>query len=134
MLSLEGRIQIISGTTPTAMTEHCVPSCSPPTSAIAVLAKASYFLGEAPLRPYVGGGIGGGYIRQVVRPGGLTDCGDGTKQCVDTVTGGPLLLAGGGGLMYELGSIALIAGVTANVGVPKFILNVDALLGLGLHI
>jgi hypothetical protein len=134
MLSLEGRIQFVSGTTATGMTEHCVPSCSSPGTAIAAIAKASWFFAPAPLRPFLSGGLGGGSIRQVVKLGGVADCGNGSQQCVDTVTGGPVLLAVGGGIAYEMGSLALLAVLTANVGVPNFMLNLDAILGLGLRL
>jgi len=62
------------------------------------------------------------------------DCGNGTEQCIDTVTGGPLLLAAGGGVAYQLGKVALLGSVTATVGAPNFILNIDATLGLGLRL
>jgi hypothetical protein len=132
MLSVEGRIQYVSGTTPTGTTEHCKPSCTPPGTALAAIVKANWFFGSGPLRPFVSAGAGGGNIRQVVKPLGLTDCGNGMQQCVDTVTGGPLLLAAGGGVAYEMGSLVLLGTLTANVGVPNFMLNFDALVGLGL--
>ncbi len=141
MLSVEGRLQIISGTTPTPTTASCMPSCSPPGTAFAGLAKASFFLTQGQLRPFLSAGVGGGNIRQVVEVKGATDCGkvpagatNGTAQCVDTVTGGPLLLAAGGGIAYEMGSLALLGTLTANVGVPQLMLNVDAVVGLGLRL
>ena len=134
LLSLEGRFQIISGTTATAMTEHCVPSCKPPGTAFAGLLKASWFFSSEKLSPFVSGGIGAGKIRHVVKPNGLLDCGNGQEQCVDTVTGGPLLLAVGGGLAYQLGTLTLLGSVTTNVAVPNFMLNLDAVLGLGLRL
>lgn len=134
VLSLEGRFQIITGTTPTPTTPQCVPSCKPPTTAFAGLLKGTWFLGSDKVRPFVSGGIGGGSIRQVVKVAGARDCDGGGKQCVDTVTGGPLLLAAGGGVAYQLGTVALLGGVTANVGVPNFLLNVDLTLGLGLRL
>jgi hypothetical protein len=135
MLSLDGRIQIVSGTTSVISTPSCARSCSPPSSGIAVLAKASWFMLPGPLRPFVVGGLGGGNIRQVVTVAGVKDCGSGKNQsCVDTVTGGPFLLALGGGVAYEMGSLALLGTATANVGVPNFMLNIDLLVGLGLRI
>jgi hypothetical protein len=134
MLSIEGRIQFVSGTTPTGATAHCMPSCSPPGTALAAVAKANWFFASGPLRPFLSGGVGGGNIRQVVTLEGVTDCGSGNQQCVDTVTGGPLLLAVGGGLAYEMGSLLLLGTLTANVGVPNFMLNVDALIGVGLRL
>ena len=141
LISAEGRLQIIAGTTSTPTTEHCAPSCTPPGTAFAGLAKVSWFLSSAPLRPFLSAGVGGGNIRQVVKVAGAMDCGKlaagataGTEQCVDTVTGGPLLLAAGGGIAYDLGSLALLGSLTANVGVPKLMLNVDALIGLGLRL
>jgi hypothetical protein len=134
MLSVEGRIQFVSGTTPTGPTEHCMPSCSPPGTAFAAIVKANWFFASGPLRPFLSGGVGAGNIRQVVTLAGVRDCGNGNQQCVDTVTGGPLLMAAGGGLAYEMGSVVLLGTLTANVGVPNFMLNVDALIGLGLRL
>jgi hypothetical protein len=133
VLSLEGRIQIISGTTPTPLSENCIPSCKPPGTAIAGLLKASWFFSSDKLSPFVSGGVGAGSIRQVVKPNGLS-CGTPAVQCVDTVTGGPLLLAVGGGIAYQLGTVALLGSVTTNLGVPNFMLNVDAVLGLALRL
>jgi hypothetical protein len=134
VLSLEGRLQIISGTTPTATTAHCMPSCKPPGTAFAGLVKASWFFSSDKLSPFVSGGVGAGKIRHVVKPKGLDDCGTGAEQCVDTVTGGPLLLAAGGGIAYQLGKLTLLGSVTTNLAVPNFMLNVDLVLGLGLRL
>jgi len=145
MLSLEGRLQIITGTTQVTGSSKCPNSCSPPSTAFAVMAKATYYLLAGPLRPFVQGGIGGGAIREVVKltvtpnpadPSQATHCGvSGTEPtCVDTVTGGPLLLAAGGGVAYGLGAVDLLASLTANVGVPNFMLNVDLTLGVGMRL
>jgi hypothetical protein len=144
LLSLDGRIQVITGTTQVFSMPSCEQSpCKPPSTAIAVLAKANWYLTTGPLRPFLIGGLGGGAIREVVKPNVMvqpTGCGPGTaampgsSQCVDTVTGGPFLIAAGAGLSYDIGSISLLASLTANVGIPKFMLNVDATLGLGLHL
>jgi hypothetical protein len=134
LVGLDGRVQFITGTT-------SAPNGggSPPTSAIAVFARASWYFSRAPVRPFVTGGVGVGAIRQVVTLNGLdgkglTDCGSGKEQCVDTVTGGPLFLAAGGGVAYELGSFVVLASMTANGGIPKWMLNLDALVGVGLHL
>jgi len=144
-LSLEGRLQIITGTTQVTGSAACPTSCSPPSTAFAVMAKATYYLSPGPLRPFVQGGIGGGAIREVVKltvtpnpadPTQATHCGtSGTEpSCVDTVTGGPLLLAAGGGVSYDLGPVDLLASLVANVGVPHFMLNVDLTLGVGMRL
>ncbi|MES1171871.1 MAG: tetratricopeptide repeat protein [Bacteroidota bacterium] len=134
MLSVEGRLQIVSGTTTVTSMPSCMPSCAAPSVGFAALAKANWFLGAAPFRPFVSVGAGGGTIRQVVKLN-VSDCGAAMNQpCVDTVTGGPLLLAAGGGVVYEMGSLALLGSLTANVGVPKLMLNIDAVLGVGLRL
>ena len=135
MLSLEGRLQFITGTTKS-------PSgTAPPGSAISVMAKANWYLASGPVRPFLVGGLGAGAIRQVVavhiqdtdgKP--VNDCGSGSEACVDTVTGGPLFLVAGGGVSYELGSVALLGTLTANLGVPHFMTNFDAAIGIGLHL
>jgi tetratricopeptide (TPR) repeat protein len=147
MLSLEGRLQVITGTTIVKGAPQgnvCVPSCSPPSTGFALFGKAHWFLADGPLRPFVSGGLGVGSIRQVVKltiqsgagqPAPQTGCGDSqTATCVDTVTGGPFWLAAGGGLAYEIGSLALLGSLTANVGMSSFMFNVDALFGLGLRL
>ena len=145
MLSLEGRLQIITGTTQVTGSAACPTSCSPPSTAFAVMAKATYYLSPGPLRPFVQGGIGGGAIREVVKltvtptpadPNPVTHCGTSGMDatCVDTVTGGPLLLAAGGGVSYDLGPVDLLASLVANVGVPHFMLNVDLTLGVGMRL
>jgi tetratricopeptide (TPR) repeat protein len=134
LVGLDGRVQFITGTT-------SAPSggASPPTSAVAVFARANWYFSRAPVRPFVSGGLGLGAIRQVVTLNGLdgkklADCGSGAEQCVDTVTGGPLFLAAGGGVAYELGSFVFLASLTANGGIPKWMLNLDAQVGVGLHL
>jgi hypothetical protein len=139
LLSLDGRFQIVNGTSTVVNTPSCMPSCSAPSTGIAALARASWFFSPHGLRPFLSGGLGGGTIRQVVKlnlpPGQPTMCGSsGTADCVDTVTGGPFLIAVGGGVFYEIGSMALIGSLTANLGVPKVMLNIDATVGVGFHL
>ena len=57
-----------------------------------------------------------------------------TDQCYDTVAGGPFIAAAGGGAAYDLGPILLLGSLTAHLGVPDMMLNVDALLGVGLRL
>jgi len=152
LLSLDGRLQIITGTTPVTSQSDCgatpCPTRSPPSTAFAVLAKATYFLTSGDVRPYVSGGLGAGVVRQVVKINVMpampseedmmptTHCGKSGNEptCVDTVTGGPFLVTVGGGVSYELGAVALLAGVDANIGMPKFILNFDLTLGVGFRL
>lgn len=142
LLSLEGRIQFVSGTSTVMGSTACPTSCSPPSTGIAVLAKGTYFFMPDGLRPFVQAGLGGGAIRQVVKlnvtpedDGVTTRCGsDGKGACVDTVTGGPFLIALGGGLAYQMGSFALIGSLVSNIGIPHFMLNFDVTLGVGLSL
>lgn len=131
MFALEARLQLVSGPTP-----HCTgATCSDPSgSAVAVLAKGTHFTGDGPFRIFGTAGIGGGSIRQIVKLNGLPDCGrTGTQQCFDTVTGGPVLLAAGGGASYALGRVLLLGGLTANVAFPDFMLNIDLTIGAGVR-
>lgn len=131
LFALEARLQLVSGPTP-----HCTgATCSdPPGSAVAVLAKASHFTGDGPFKIFGTAGIGGGSIRQTVKLNGLPDCGRaGSQQCFDTVTGGPVLLAAGGGASYALGRVLLLGGLTANVAFPDFMLNIDLTIGAGVR-
>jgi hypothetical protein len=133
LLSVEGRLQLVRGPSKVGP-DHCASSCSPPGSALAGLAKATWFFSETGPRPFVSGGIGAGRIRQVVKLTGLTDCGSGNEQCFDTVAGGPLLLAVGGGVALDVGPIVLLGGATAYVGAPDVMLNVDVMIGAGLRL
>jgi len=131
LFALDARMQLVSGPTP-----HCEGSvCSQPSGfAAAVLAKATYFRGDGPFKLFGTAGVGGGNIRQIVKLDGLTDCGQsGHQQCFDTVTGGPVLFAAGGGGAYALGPVLVLAGLTANLGLPDFMLNVDLTLGAGVR-
>jgi hypothetical protein len=144
LISLEGRLQFVSGTSDVvASPPSCPTSCSPPSTGIAVLAKGSLFLLSGPVRPFVVGGLGGGAIRQVVKlnvkpdetDSVTTHCGStGKDACVDTVTGGPFLIAAGGGVAYEVGSLAFLASLVSNIGIPHFMLNFDLTLGVGLRL
>ena len=141
LLAVEGRLQFISGTTDVVGTAECPGTCSPPSTGIAVLGKATYFLSSGIARPFLVGGIGGGAIRQVVKlnvtadSSGNTHCGSSQKDaCVDTVTGGPLLLAAGGGFSYQVGTVSLVGSLVADVGLPNRMLNFDVTLGVGLRL
>jgi hypothetical protein len=143
LVSLDVRIQLVTGTTSApgyTANGMSYPARSPPGTAIAVFARSQWYLAPGPVRPFLSGGIGAGYIRQVVSlkdymtKGPLTDCGSGrNEQCVDTVAGGPLLFAAGGGVAYDLHSLVLLASLTANVGVPQLMLNLDLVIGLGMR-
>jgi hypothetical protein len=131
LFALEARLQLVSGPTP-----HCEGSvCSQPSGfAAAVLAKATYFRGEGPFKLFGTAGLGAGNIRQIVKLNGLPDCGQsGHEQCFDTVTGGPVLIAAGGGAAYALGPVLVLAGLTANLGFPDLMLNVDLTLSAGVR-
>ena len=131
LFALEARLQLVSGPT-----QHCTGgTCNDPSgSAVAVLAKASHFTGDGPFQIFGTAGVGGGNIRQIVKLNGLPDCGrTGNQQCFDTVTGGPVLLAAGGGASYALGRVLLLGGLTANVAFPDFMLNIDLTIGAGVR-
>ena len=108
---------------------------------MAVLAKVNWFLSTGAWRPFVNAGLGAGTIRQVVKinvHGGAEDktgCGDTMNDtCVDTVTGGPIFLVVGGGVAYEIGRLLLLGSLSANVGIPQTMINLDATLGLGFRL
>jgi hypothetical protein len=125
LLSLQGRFQLVTG--PTEVLDERGNTFSPIHAALAVFAKASYFLGSGNLRPFVSGALGGGQIRHVVTFGNLMDCGATKDQkCVDSVVAGPLIAAVGGGVMYKLSpAIGLVAASNAQVAAPKFTFNLD---------
>ena len=130
MLSLQGRFQLVTGTTELNKDGR---SHDPVPAALAVFAKATWFAAPSGLRPFLSGGIGGGQIRHVVTFANLTDCGPaGNQKCVDSVVAGPLLAQVGGGVFYRLGdSLALVFATNAQVAAPKFTLNLDVNAGIG---
>lgn len=144
LVGLDARIQLVTGTTsapPYTAGTVSYPAKSPPGSAVAVFARSQWYLSPAPVRPFLSGGLGVGYIRQVVVVSlkdatgkSVMDCGSGHEQCVDTVAGGPLLFAAGGGVAYDLHPLQVLASLTANLGVPQLMLNVDVLVGVGLQL
>jgi len=133
LVSVEGRLQLLTGATP-----HCstTTDCSGTSDfALAGLVKLTRFFSTGPLQPFATLGLGGGRIRQRVELTGLPDCGrTGSEQCYDTVPGGPFFAAGGAGLAYQAGQFLIQAAVIANVGYPSFMVNVDATLGLALRL
>jgi hypothetical protein len=44
-----------------------------------------------------------------------------------------VLIAAGGGAAYTLGPVLVLAGLTANLGFPDFMLNIDLTLGAGVR-
>jgi len=131
MLSLQGRFQLVTGTT---QVTHDSKTSQPVPAALAVFAKASFFAGwMGSIRPFVSGGLGGGQIRHVVTFGNLNDCGpSGNQKCVDSVVAGPLLAEVGAGFFYKLNdSVALVLSSNAQVAAPKFTLNLDLNAGVG---
>lgn len=132
-LSLQGRIQFVSGPTPLVDGSG---THQPAKTAIAALARSSWFFGSGGLRPYVTAQLGGGQIRHVVVfDKAARMCGaSGDQKCVDTVTAGPLLVGGGAGLAIAFNdNIGLIVEMNALLGVPKFTAHFDFNGGLSLR-
>jgi hypothetical protein len=114
--------------------------CTPSKTALAVLARAYWFLGDGPFRFMVGGQVGGGNIRHALEFSADDTCkssasATATQTCVDTLASGPFLIGPMAGFFYELGSsLNLIVNVNTQLGVPKFTFNVDINAGIGLRI
>jgi hypothetical protein len=134
LLSAHLRFGFLSGTTQVNTGGGCsmMAPCHPPTSAFAGLAKLTWFFGPRDsVVPYVSVGLGGGYIRHVVEiklsDAGAGDCGtDGRSTCVDTVKGGPFLLAGGAGFLVRASdSFGVSLGLAAELGLPSAMFNAD---------
>jgi hypothetical protein len=142
LLSLQGRIQFISGATserdPSGTACGSDQICSPSHGATAVFAKATMFFAPSGFRPYVSGALGVGTIRHVVSLPGRTNCGTDPAHpiaCVDTAAAGPVLVGPGGGFMYELGRhFALTLGASALVGVSAFTFHLDVGGGIAVEL
>lgn len=132
-LSLQARIQIVSGPTPLVDGSG---THQPAKMGIAALARSSWFFGSGGLRPYVVAALGGGQIRHVVVfDKAARMCGaSGDQKCVDTVTAGPLLVGGGGGLSIAFNDhVGAVVEINALLGVPKFTAHFDFNGGLALR-
>jgi len=132
-LSLQARIQFVSGPTPLV---DGTGTHQPAKTGIAALARSSWFFGSGGLRPYVVAALGGGQIRHVVVfDKAARMCGSaGDQKCVDTVTAGPLLVGGGGGLSIAFtDNVGAIVEINALLGVPKFTAHFDFNGGLSLR-
>lgn len=132
-LSLQARIQFVSGPTPLVDGNG---THQPAKTGIAALARSAWFFGSGGLRPYVTAALGGGQIRHVVVfDKAARMCGaSGDQKCVDTVTAGPLLVGGGGGLSIAFTEhVGAIVEVNALLGVPKFTAHFDFNGGLSLR-
>ncbi|HEY8924037.1 MAG TPA: tetratricopeptide repeat protein [Polyangia bacterium] len=142
-LSLQLRYQIVSGATPLNLKTFLTPQqqadpkqfgqcgddhlCSSVSSAVAVLARASWFFGSGLFRPYFSLAAGGGYIRHNVTFASIKSCGtSGTETCVDTALAGPVFVGPGAGALVALTeNFGLLADLTTVVGLPKFTYNLD---------
>jgi hypothetical protein len=131
-LSLQGRFQLISGTTPERSPNGtgCGGDgvCRPSKGASAVFARATYFFGSGTLRPFVVGTLGVGQIRHVVSLP-HNDCGADPAHpvaCVDTAAAGPFFFGPGGGVMIDLTPhFALTVSASALLGVSAFTAHLD---------
>jgi hypothetical protein len=134
LLSLQGRVQFVSGVNPGATTCGST-KCTTASTAIAVFAKATYLLGDGDFHFFFGGSLGGGTIRHVSQFPADTSCVNGTSasHCVDTLAAGPLLFGPNLGIMYDFTkNLGLIVALNTQVGVPKFTFNLDLDAGLGI--
>jgi hypothetical protein len=143
LVSLEARLQLVSSGTLKCGDQGAGsdPGCTTSSGVgFAALAKGTYFLTTEGLRPFLTLGIGfGTKAKQAVKLGQLMDCAYGSdptenKQCYDTVTAGPVMAVGGGGLAYELGSLVLMATAAANAAFPDLMLNMQLVLGMGFRL
>ena len=146
-LSLQLRYQILGGTKPLnlktflseqqqadpAQFNQCGDDhlCSSVSSAVAVLARASWFFGSGLFRPYFSLAAGGGYMRHNVTFASVKKCGtSGTETCVDTVLAGPVFVGPGAGALLALTeNFGVLADLTTVVGLPKFTYNLDFNIG-----
>jgi Tetratricopeptide repeat len=139
MISARLRYQIVTGVTGKPSAGCSGGFCDPTTFAVAGMVRASIFLGTGSTRFFVGGEIGGGYITHVVSfPMDSTCKTSGTAssnvKCVDSLSGGPVILGGVAGLLFDLGKAAgLVLTVVPDLTFPKFTLNFDIQGGLALH-
>jgi hypothetical protein len=141
LISLQARLQFVTGTTDVRVTDRAACGedllCSAPRGSAAGFVKATLF-GAPParnLRPYVSLALGGGSIRYVVGTAGNPRiCGPNANEpCFDTVSAGPVIGGPGVGLQYRVaGGFALVAAVELKIGAPRVAFNIDANVGAAL--
>ena len=153
-LSLQIRYQMVSGTTPLNLKKYLTPAylavhpedidkcgsdylCSTRTSsAMAVLARGTWFFGSDMFRPYFSLALGGGAIRHRVTFSSLNKvCGkNGDQDCVDTVLAGPVFAGPGAGLLIAVvPNFGVLLDLTSVIGFPKFTYNIDLNGGVALR-
>jgi hypothetical protein len=128
LLSLQLRLQFVTGTTDLIVGDHHYHAAG---RAAAAFARASWLWrrGHA-LQPLFSLALGVGEIRHVVAFD-YYDCGsDHHQHCIDTVSAGPFLAGAGTGLLYALTETwALVAQLNAQLAAPRSTLNFDLNLG-----
>ena len=141
LLSLVGRLQYVTGLNgENSCGANGATFCNPLTVVGAVLARATFLMSEGPFRFTVGGQVGGGYVAHALVFPTDTKCGSsmsnaGNTQCVDALLGGPFLIGPTAGVFYELGdTVNLVAGVSTELGAPKFTFNFDIDIGLAFRL
>ena len=154
-VSLQVRYQLVSGTTPLNLDKYLTPAyleknpddikkcgddhlCSTRTSsALAVLARGTWFFGADMFRPYFSLALGGGSIRHLVKFTSSLGkvCGkNGDQYCVDTVLAGPVFAGPGAGVLVAiLPNFGVLIDVTTVLGFPKFTYNLDFNGGVALR-
>ncbi|HVR64090.1 MAG TPA: hypothetical protein VMU50_19460 [Polyangia bacterium] len=128
LLSLQARVQFVSGTTDLIVGDQRYRAAG---RAAALFARAAWlYRARRDFQPLFSLALGAGQIRHVTAFD-FFDCGDDHRQrCVDTVTAGPLLAGAGTGFFYWLGeAAAIVAQLNAQLGAPHATLNVDLNLG-----
>jgi hypothetical protein len=132
LFSLQGRFQFVTGGQDVNYAGRTYKASK---SALAGLAKASYFLVEpsARFQPFVAVQAGVGEIRYPVTTSALQGCGPsgGAGTCKDTVRGGLGLFGAAAGFVYMFGeSMGIYSSLSALVGAPNLALDCDVNLGV----
>lgn len=150
MVSFQLRFQIVQGATPVNLDKLAMVSpgtdvercgsdhlCSPTTSAIAGLARASWFFEPMGVfRPFVSAAVGGGQIRHLVSFSAEERvCGTkGDQTCKDTVISGPVFLGPGAGALFAFSeTFGLLLQANTFLGFPSFTFHIDVNGGVALR-
>lgn len=110
---------------------NAFPEAPPKTSAFAALLKAVHSFGDGNLRPFASGvaGAGTAFLLFVAPFKGPDD--NSSLQVHDTITGGPFVFGGGGGLAYHFTRhVAAVGELQALVGAPDLAAVVDLQIGV----
>ena len=136
IISARARLQYVNLLTGKAL-DTCAPSayCRPSPFSPAGFLRATHLWGTEGTRPFAALEVGYGYIKHGVLFSGDKTCGiSGDARCLEAVSGGPYLAGATFGVLFEVvRSFGFLLSASAQLGLPKFTVNLDANAGVAMR-